>query len=284
MRSQTQISGLLAVGVVFFLALQVLYMVDETEQVIITRLGEYRQTVNKPGLHVKIPIVERIVRFEKRILTSDANPGEYLTLDKKRLAADHVSRWRIVDPLLFYKTVRDVSGARSRLDDIVFSEMRKELAGKDFGAIISDQREPIMEVVAESTRKKTRQFGIEVIDVRIKRADLPQEVQASVFARMQAERSRIAKRYRSEGEEEAVKLRATTDKERTIILAKAYEESQKIRGEGDGKSTEIYGQAYGRDPEFYRFLRSLEAYEKIMQEKTSVVLSSDSKLLQYLEG
>jgi len=277
-------AAIIAVSLIFISVPQAIFIVNETDQVLITRLGEYRRTIIKPGIYAKVPVLEQLVRFDKRILTSDSNPGQYLTLDKKRLAADHVSRWRITDPLLFYKTVRDIFGARSRLDDIVFSEMRKELAAKNFADIIAEEREVIMDAVAASTREKVKQFGIDVIDVRIKRADLPVEVQASVFARMQAERSRIAKRYRSEGEEEAAKLRAETDKQRTIILAKAYEESQKIRGEGDAQSTQIYGAAYGRDAEFYRFVRSLEVYETILKDKASVVLSADSNLLRYLDG
>lgn len=277
-------AAIIAVSAIFVTIPQAIFIVNETDQVVITRLGEYRRTITQPGIYMKMPILEQVVRFDKRVLTSDANPGQYLTLDKKRLAADHVSRWRIVDPLVFYKTVRDIPGARSRLDDIVFSEMRRELAAHDFGDIISEQRETIMDSVADSTREKIKQFGIDVVDVRIKRADLPVEVQASVFARMQAERGRIAKRYRSEGEEEAAKLRAETDKQRTIILAKAYEESQKIRGEADATSTQIYGDAFGRDPEFYRFLRSLEVYEAVLRDKASIVLASNSRLLRYLDG
>jgi len=276
------LSGLL---VVFILAIpQAFYIVKETDQVIILRLGEFKRTVKEPGLHLRVPVLERIVRFDKRILTSDAIPGEYLTLDKKRLVADHITRWRISDPLLFYKTVRDFNGAKSRLDDVVFSEMRREIAAHRFSQIISAERERIMEQVADSTREKSKQFGMDIVDVRIKRADLPGEVQASVFARMDAERMRIAKRYRSEGEEEVAKIRAATDKDRTIILARAYETSEIIRGEGDRESTKIYAQAYGRDPEFYRFLRSLEAYKRIFPQQTTIILSADSNFLQYLDG
>lgn len=282
-------SGLLAIPILFLAALilapSVMFVVDETEQVILTQFGEYKRTVRDAGLHFKVPFVQTVHVFEKRIISSDAPSAEYLSADKKRLIVDHVSRWRIKDPLLFFKTVRDVYGARARLDDIVVSELRRAIAEREFANLISTKREMVMELVAKSAAKQAEQFGIEVIDVRIKRADLPREVQQSVFARMVAERERIAKRYRSEGEEEVAKIRAETDKERAILLAKAYDQSQKVRGVGDAESTRISAEAYGRDPEFYRFLRSLEAYRAILPAGGSdeVILSTDSELLRYLK-
>ena len=246
--------------------------------------GRYRRTLKNPGLKVKVPFFEQLHRFDKRILASDATPAEYLTKDKKRLLADHVTRWRIEDPLLFFKTVRDEFGAVRRLDDIIFSEMRRTLADHDFAEIIAEKRDQLMETIAENARGLSTQFGIFVVDVRIKRADLPAEVQASVFARMVAERERIGKRYRSEGEEEAQKIRSQTEKEKTIILAEAYEGSQKIRGEGDRESTKLYADAYNVDPEFYRFVKSLETYENALKEGSTYLLSSDSELLTYLKS
>lgn len=260
------------------------YTVDETGQVIITQFGAYKRTERDPGLHFKIPLLESALHFDKRILTSDATPAKYLTTDKKRVVIDHLTRWHIVDPLVFFKSVGTEAGARARIDDIVFSELRSELAAHPFGKIISVEREPITSTVSARAAEKTKQFGIEVIDVRIKRADLPEEVQASVFARMQAEREREAKRYRSEGEEEAAKIRAETDKERTIILAQAYERSQTLRGEGDAEATRIYAGAYEPHAEFYSFSRRLEAYEKIMADQNTVVLSTDSELFKYLSA
>jgi membrane protease subunit HflC len=276
------ITGILVLALVVVAGTSCLYTVDETDQVVITQFGEYKRTEREPGLHVKVPLIESVLRFEKRILSSDANPAKYLTVDKKRVVIDHLTRWRISDPLVFFKSVRHEAGARERIDDIVFSELRRELASHPFGKIISVEREPIMGTVTARAAEKTKQFGIEVVAVRIKRADLPEEVQASVFARMQAERMREAKRYRSEGEEEAAMIRATTDKERTIILAKAYEESETLRGEGDAEATKIYAKAYGPEPEFYSFLRRLKAYERIMAEQGMVVLSTDSWLFEYL--
>lgn len=270
----------LAIFIVFSNAI---FVVDETQQAIVTRLGEYKRTMQKPGLTLKIPVLEQVQVFEKRILTSGALPAEYLTLDKKRLVADHVTRWKIVDPLLFYKTVRDLAGAKARLDDIVLSEMRREVASHDFSKIIASERENIMDAIAKNARKQAAEFGIDIVDVRIKRADLPREVQESVFARMVAERQRIAKRYRSEGEEEAFKLRGETDKNKTILMAKAYEESQKLRGDGDAVATKVYAEAYGQDPVFYNFHRGLEAYEKGLNEKSILMLSPDSDVFKHLK-
>jgi modulator of FtsH protease HflC len=270
------------IAVALALMPQAFFTVDEREQVIVTQLGEYVRTINTPGLAIKLPLIQTVTRFNRRVLATDAPQAEYLSQDKKRLIADPVTRWRIADPLKFYKTVRDEAGARARLDDLVFSELRREVASHAFATVIGAQREGIMNAVAASTRERAREFGIEVIDVRIKRADLPREVLASVFARMQAEREREAKRYRSEGEEEAAKLRAETDKERTIILADAEQKAQRLRGEGDAAAAEIYAQAYSKKPEFYSFMRSLQAYEQFLGKRTTLLLSADSALFRYL--
>ena len=285
MRSKTfLLGGLVILAVASVVLKQVFIIVDEREQVIVTQFGEYIRTIQKPGLAVKVPFLHNAFRFDRRILVSDAPQAEYLSQDKKRLVADPVTRWRIADPLVFFKTVRDESGARARLDDLVFSELRGELASHTFATVIGSKREAIMDNVAKSAREKAREFGIEVVDVRIKRADLPKEVQQSVFSRMQAEREREAKRYRSEGEEEANKLRAQTDKERTIVLADAEQNAQKLRGEGDATASRIYAEAYGKDPEFYRFVRSLQSYEQFLGKRSTLLLSADSPLFQYLAG
>ncbi len=260
------------------------FVVNERSQVIVTQLGEYRRTVQAPGLHLRVPILHAVHHFDRRILVNDSVPAEYLTLDKKRLVIDHVVRWRIADPHVFFITVRDEIGARARLDDIVVSELRADVANHDFTNIIGKDREPIMETVARRASDKSKGFGIDVVDVRIKRADLPEEVQSSVFGRMVAERSRIASRYRSEGEEEAAKVRAEADKERTILLARAHEASQVLRGAGDAEAAAVYAAAFGQAPEFYAFVRSLEAYEKALAGGGTVVLSADSDLLRYLTG
>jgi len=258
------------------------FTVDEKEQAIITRLGKYVRTVSEPGLGFKAPFVENVHKFEDRVLEYDAAAAPIITSDKKHLLIDNYARWRIVEPLKLYQTVRDVSGGQARLDDIVFSEIREELARHTLTEIVSVNREAIMEKVHKQCDKKAREYGIEVMDVRIKRADLPGEVAHSVYARMQAERKRIAKKYRSEGEEEAVKIRATTDKEKTILLAESYRQAEKLKGDGDAEAIKIYAEAFEKDPEFYAFVRTLEAYKKSLGRDTTIILPSDSELFQYL--
>ena len=280
--------GPIAIVIIVILVLiflpQWLYTVNETQQVIITQFGRYVKTVKEAGLHSRKPVVQKVHRFDKRILSTDAPPGEYLTLDKKRLIVDHVTHWKIEDPLAFFKSVITVEGARSRIEDIVFSEMRRELASHNLDEIISVQREKIMDAVAEVSRKRLKDFGLQLIDVRIERADLPVEVQESVFARMVAERERISKRYRSEGAEEAAKIRAQADKERQILLAEAYATSQKLKGEGDAKAAATYAEAFNKDPQFYNFQRTLQAYESAITPDTLFVIPSTSDFFKYVNS
>ncbi len=258
------------------------FVIDETEQAIVTQFGQYRWSAVEPGLHFKTPFVQDVRRIERRVIGRDTAAGDYLTLDKKKLVADPVTRWKVVDPLLFFKTVQDEVRAARRLDDIVKSEMRSEISSHHFGEIIGTARTPLMLAVTDRVRAKAKEYGIHVVDVRIKRADLPRDVQESVFQRMRAERDREAKRYRSEGAEEAAKIRARTDKDVTILLAKAYQEAQKLEGDGDGEGTRIYANAFGKDSEFYTFVRTLQAYEKSVTPETEVVMSTDSDLFRYM--
>jgi membrane protease subunit HflC len=259
-----------------------LFTVDEREQAIILQLGKHVRTIQEPGLYFKVPLVQNILRFEDRILEYDASAAKIITADKKHLVVDNYARWKIIDPLKFYETVRNEFGAQARLDDIVFSELREELARHTLTEIVSLRREMLMDKVGEKCDQKAREYGIQIIDVRIKRADLPREVTHSVYARMKAERNRIAKKYRSEGEEEAVKIRAKADRERTILLAESYRKAEILRGAGDARAIKIYARAFGQDPEFYSFLRTLEVYKKSLAEETTIVLSSDSELFRYL--
>jgi modulator of FtsH protease HflC len=281
---QAVIGILVVFAALWVLVPQVLFTLDEREQAIVTQFGAYIRTINEPGLHAKLPFVQTAHRFDKRILATDAEPGEYLTLDKKRLVVDYVARWQIKDPLTFFISVATLEGARARIEDIVFSELRQAISGQDFAPVTAEHREPTMDAVANAARARMQAFGIELIDVRIKRADLPREVQQSVFARMVAERGRIAKRYRSEGEEEAAKLRAETDKQREIILAQAYERSRRLEGEGDGAATSVYAGAYEQNPRFYGFVRTLEAYDDILTPETLLVLPGDAALFRLLNG
>lgn len=275
------------ISVVVFLAVllgSVTYVVPEWQQAIVTQLGQPIRTVREPGLYWKLPLLQTVTYFDKRVLAADTGNAEYLTLDKKRLLIDHISRWEIVDPLQFYRTVRDERGAIARLDDIITARLRQEVAKETFKEIIREKRDLIMEIVTNEARTLATPFGLRVIDVRVKRADLPAEVQASVFARMQAERQRIALRYRAEGEEKGREIRANADKEREILLAKAYQESQSMRGAGDAQATAVTGQAFGRDPVFYGFVRRLETYERVFSPETTIMLRPDSDLLRYLDS
>ncbi len=270
--------------VLVFVAAQAAFTIGEWEQGMVVQFGNPKRIIQEPGLYFKLPIAQNLVRFEKRVLTTDARESEYITLDKKRVLVDHVSRWRIEDPLQFYRSVRDRIRAMARLDDIISARLRQEIATHNFLDLIREKREDIMAIVTKDTRETAKSFGIEVTDVRIKRLDLPEEVQASVFARMRAERERIAKRYRAEGEEQAQQLRAAADREREVILATAYESSEKLKGEGDAEATSIYANAFGKDAEFYAFTRRLQAYEKILSNDTTLLLNPDSELLNYLQS
>lgn len=270
--------------VLVFVASQAAFTIGQWEQGMVVQFGNPKRIIQDPGLYFKLPMAQNVVRFEKRVLTTDARESEYITLDKKRVLVDHVSRWRIADPLEFYRSVRDRIRAMARLDDIISARLRQEIATHNFLDLIRAKREDIMAIVTKDTRETSKTFGIEVLDVRIKRLDLPEEVQASVFARMRAERERIAKRYRAEGEEQAQQIRAGADREREVILATAYETSEKLKGEGDAEATTIYAQAFGKDAEFYAFTRRLQAYEKILASDTTLVLKPDSELLNYLQS
>ncbi|MHC4681717.1 MAG: protease modulator HflC [Planctomycetota bacterium] len=259
-----------------------LFTVDETEQAIVTQLGKFVREVKQPGLHFKIPLIQKEHKFEARVLEYDAAAANIMTDDKKYLVIDNYARWKIIDPLKFYQTVGNEFGAQERLDDIVFSELREELARHTLTEVVSVNRKQIMDKVAGECNQKAGDYGIQVIDVRIKRADLPEEVRHSVYDRMRAERQRIAKQYRSEGEEEAVKIRAETDKQKQILLAESYREAEKLKGEGDAEAVKIYAQAFEKDPEFYSFVRTLEAYEKSLGSGTTIVLPGDSEFFKYL--
>ena len=259
------------------------YIVDETEQVVVLAFGKPVKTITKPGLNFKLPApLQVVVTFDKRLLEYDVPPEEVLSMDKKTLIMDNYVRWRIVDPLLFLQTVQAVPTAKTRLDDIVYSELRQELGTHDMVEIITETRDLIMDKVTAASNEESEKYGIEVVDVRIRRVDLPSENEASIYARMEAERNRKANMFRSEGEEEAQKIRAKTERDKTVILADAYKISQEIRGEGEAKALDIYASSFSNDPKFYKFVRTLEAYEKIIDKKTTLVFPGDSKLFKEL--
>ena len=266
--------------IVFFTTV---FTVDERQQVVILQFGDPIRTITEPGLHFKLPVpFQNIVRFDDRLLEYDVSPEEVLSKDKKSLIVDNYVRWKITNPLVFLQTVQAIPTAITRMDDIIYSELRRELGTHNMTEIITETREEIMEKVTENSDKATDQYGIEVVDVRIKRVDLPKENEQSIYARMEAERNRQANKFRSEGDEEAQKIRASTEKDKTIILAVAYKESQEIRGLGEAQALEIYAKTFNKDVDFYEFLRTLETYKKVIDDKTTLVLPADSKLFKML--
>jgi membrane protease subunit HflC len=268
--------------IVLVIGARTLYSVAETEQAVVTQLGRPVRLVKTPGLHLKVPFLQQLTFFENRLLDYDAAPAPVITRDKKNLVIDNYAKWQVSDPLKFLQTVQNEVGAQARLDDIIYSKVREQLGLHDLVEIIATQRNSIMGAVTLSSHEAATAYGITVVDVRIKRADLPPENAQAVYGRMRTEREREAKRYRSEGQEEALKIRAETDKQKTILLAEAYEQEQAIRGEGDAAAIRIYAAAFQQDPDFFDFARTLEAYRKSLKGKTTLVLPPQMDFLKYL--
>jgi len=270
-----------AIGV-FILLGGAFYVVNVDQQAVITYLGKPVKNVTEPGLNVKIPFLQKASFFSKKILDYDADQRIVITEDKKNLVVDNYCKWRIVEPLKFFQSVRTQNGAIARLDDIIYSEIRVELGNHTLTEVIADNRAEIMENVTKASREKAKEYGIELVDIRIKRADLPPENEKAVFSRMVSERERIANRYRSEGREEAQKIRSKADKEKRVIIAKAYREVQSIKGGADAETIKIYADAYSADEEFYRFTKTLDVYDSL-GENNKYFLTTNSEVLQMLE-
>ncbi len=279
----------LLIGIVVVVVLLVMlgaspfFILDLTQTAIVVQLGKPQRTVTEPGLKFKVPFVQEVRYFDKRLLDYDVAAREVITQDKKTIFIDNFAKWKIVDPLEVYKAFQTQRGALQRLDDIIYSELRVELGRHELSEIVSANRLLIMSEVAKRANQKASRYGLEVLDVRIKRADLPEQNAKAVFDRMQAERERIAKQYKAEGAEEAQKIRSEAEKDRQILIAEAYKTSQEIRGQGDAKAFKIYADAYNQDPEFFEFVRSMEAYRKVFSKDTTMVLSPDSEFLQFLK-
>lgn len=271
--------GFLAV----LLLLQSVFTVHQTEKAIILQLGKPVGEALGPGLHFKLPFIQNVLYFDSRILNYDARTAEALTKDKKAIILDNYARWRILDPLVFYQRLRTIPNAQSRLDDIIYSELRVVVGTYDLTEVVSTKRQEIMQKVKNQANNLIKEYGVLVVDVRIKRTDLPPENQRAIFNRMTAERERQAMEYRSEGEKDATIIRSTADRDRAILLADARKQSEIIRGEGDAEATRIFAEAISKSPEFYEFSRSLEAYKNSLKGNTRVVLSPDDSFLQYLQ-
>jgi modulator of FtsH protease HflC len=261
------------------------YTVDQREYAMVFRLGEIVSVKKEPGLYFKMPLVENVRYFEKRIVTLDwVEPDRFITSEKKNVLVDSFVKWRIIDPAKYYVSVRgDERQAEARLSQTVNDGLRAEFGKRTIHDVVSGERDKIMEILRLKADREARQMGIEVLDVRLKRVDLPEEVSGSVYQRMEAERKRVANELRSQGAGAAEKIRADADKQREVIIAEAYREAQKTKGEGDAKAAEIYASAYGRNPEFYSFYRSLDAYRNSFKNKSDVmVLQPDSEFFKYM--
>lgn len=274
---------LIVILVFGFLATQSVFIVHQTEKAIIVQLGNPTDHVYGPGLHVKLPFIQQVLYFDARILDYDARPAEALTSDKKTIVLDNYARWRIVDPLLFYRTVRSVPNAQGRLDAVVYSQLRAHFGRHTLTEVVSSNRSTIMESVTKQASNQLKEFGIEVVDVRIKRTDLPAENQRAIFERMRAERERQATQYRSEGEEESAKIRSEADKERVIIMADANRNAQILRGEGDAGAARIFAEAFSQAPDFFKFNRGLEAMRKALGNNTRILITPDNPILTPLQ-
>ena len=263
---------------------QLFFVVDEKELAIVTRFGQVQKSIRSPGLYVKTPFIDATTYYDKRLLIFDAPPDSLLTKDKKRLIIDVYARGRIVDPKLFRETVRTEAGGKARAVDILSSELRREIASDNQAEIITTKREDIMNRIRDNVKPKLGEFGLDIIDVRIKRADFPPEIAESVYARMQAERKRISDKERAEGAEIDAQVRATVDRDATIIRANAQRQADILRGEGDAEAVQIFANAVSANPEFYSFQRSLDAYRKILETNSTVVLPPNSDLFEFLQS
>ena len=270
------------VGVIAVVAFFSIFIVKEVNQAIVLQFGDPKKIISKPGLNFKLPFIQNVVFLDKRILNLDAPPEEVIASDQKRLIVDAFARFQIVDPLKFYISVGNERVARSRLSTIINSRIRSVLGTQRLQTLLSEDRTKQMSLIQEGVNNEAEKFGIKIIDVRIKRADLPQANSDAIFARMQTERNREAKEFRAKGAEMAITITSTADKEVTVILAEAQKKSEIMKGEGDGKRNKIFADAFGQDPEFFAFYRAMQAYETaLIGGETSLVLSPDSEFFKF---
>jgi len=260
------------------------FIVHQNEQALVLEFGKPKRVVQAPGLHWKLPLVETVDIFDKRILDIDTTTQEVTASDQKRLLVDAFARYKIVDPLKFYQTLRYEAAVRSRLGPIVESALRRALGGATFQDLVRDKREALMKQIAANVNEEGRDFGLEVVDVRIKRADLPEQNLKSVFDRMRAERQREAAEFRAQGTGEASRIKATADREVTVIKAEATRKGEELRGQGEAERNKIFAEAFGRDPDFFAFYRSMQAYEAGLKPgDTRLVISPDSDFFKYFQ-
>jgi membrane protease subunit HflC len=282
------VAAVIAVLVVIILivpALSPLFVVDQTEQAIVLQFGEFKRAVRDPGLHVKVPLAQNVVYYDRRVLDIEPPTEEVIASDQKRLVVDSYARFRILDPLQFYQSVGTEFAARSRLNSIISASLRRVLGNVTLGSVLSDERAKIMKQATEEVKQQAAPLGIDVIDVRLRRADLPEENNQAIYARMQSERQREAQEFRAQGDEFAQRIRSVAERERTVIIAEAQRQAQISRGEGDGESVHIYADAFGKDKDFFSFYRSMQAYRDALGgSNTSLVLSPDNEFFRYFNS
>ena len=277
------IAAIAVLAVLAMLASSALFTVHQTQQALVLQFGDPRRVITESGLHAKIPFVQNVIYIDKRILDLDSPAEELIAADQKRLVVDAFTRYRIIDPLQFYKALRDERRARSRLAAIVSSSMRSVLGEEAFQAVVRDKRDALMTRIRDLVNEQAADFGIRIVDVRIRRADLPEANSQAIYRRMQTEREQEAAEFRARGQEVSRAIRAQADKQVTVLLAEATRDSEIIRGQGDGCRNRVFAEVYGQDPDFFAFYRSMQAYERALEDEgTTMVLSPDSAFFQYL--
>jgi membrane protease subunit HflC len=259
-----------------------LFVVHQTQQAMVLEFGKPRKVITHPGLNVLIPFVQTVEFFDKRIIELDARPQEVIVSDQKRIVVDTFARYKIVDPLLFYQKVRNEQGAQAQLNQLIEASMRQVLGSAKFSDVVRDKRDELMQRIQQEVDFKSKGLGVQIVDVRIKRADVPDQNRDSIYARMRTERQREAAEFRAQGEEQARRIRATADRQVIVTKAEATRQSEIIRGEGDAERNRIYADVFGRDPDFFNFYRSMQAYEQSLNSgDTRMVLSPDSDFFRY---
>ncbi len=285
MKYKKQITlSFISIVTVIIIASLTCFSVQEKQIVIITQFGKVVRTIDRPGLHFKLPApIQNTMIFSKKLNVFESVPTEILTQDKKNLLINNYVIWRIGDPLQFFKTVNNIKGALIRLEDIVYSQMRNDVGLYTFSEIITSKRDEISANLTKKVKKECSVLGVEIVGIRIKKVSFPSQNLSAIYRRMIAERKKMATKYRSEGEEEATKIRSKTDKEKTIILAKSYREAEIVKGEGEAKALRNYAKIIKKDNDYYNFIRSMEIYSKIFKKNSTLILSTNSELLKYLK-
>lgn len=278
--------GVIAAAIALLLLSLSMFTVGPAQYALMFRFGKIVETQFQPGLHFKAPFVNKVIKFDKRVLTLDSAPERFLTVEKKNLLVDFFVKWRINDPLKFYRaTGGSESAGAARLAEIIKNGLRSEFGSRTVQQVVSGERSQVMAAMRVEANQAAGEFGVGIVDVRVKRIDLPKEVSGAVFDRMRSARKQVAQQYRAEGAQLAEQIRAKADKQHTVIIADAQKQAQQIRGEGDAKASAIYAAAYGKDPDFYAFYRSLNAYRESLDGKRSLlVLSPDSQFFKYLQS